>query len=342
MMATHQAGASLVRDQIQALELAEGFFQSQVLFSINELGIFDLLADRPMTLDEIVAATGVDRGGLERLANAGAALGLLTGSDGMYRNGAIPDRVLVQGRPGYLGNWMRLLARWMRTWTNLTEGVRTGKPVQDSSLHLGDDPEFTRDFVLGMDDYAKLRGSEIVRYLEFEDGLHVLDLGGGPGRYAILLAQHWPGLHVTIFDLPDVVKIAAENCRAAGLDGRVRTEAGIYLEDDIPGSYDVVFLSDVLHQEDPRTCRLILRKAYRALKPGGRIVIQGMFLNDDRMSPRWPVLHSVLLMLLYEGGRAYTVGETVEFLEAAGFQNCQHKRMSLLNVNSLIFAGKDA
>jgi 2-polyprenyl-3-methyl-5-hydroxy-6-metoxy-1,4-benzoquinol methylase len=338
-MVTRQA-TSLKRVQIQALEMAEGFFQSQVLFSINELGIFELLADAPRTLEEIAAATGADPDSLERLANAGAALGLLERSDGRYRNGVIPDKVLVPGRPGYLGNWMRLMGRWMRTWTDLTESVRTGKPVQDSWLHLGGDPELTRDFILGMDDYARLRGSEIVDYLEFEDGLHVLDLGGGPGRYAILLAEHWPGLQVTIFDLPEVVKIAEENRRGAGLDGRVKTQAGNYLHDDIPGEYDVVFLSDVLHQEDPETCEMILGKAHGALKPGGRIVIQGMFLNEDRMSPRWPVLHSILMMLLYGGGRAYTVGETIRFLEAAGFQNCRHQRMSLLNVNSLIFAEK--
>jgi 2-polyprenyl-3-methyl-5-hydroxy-6-metoxy-1,4-benzoquinol methylase len=341
-MGTSSRSTSLARAQIGALELAEGFFQSQVLFSINELGIFDLLAGGPRTLEEIVEGTGTDPDGLERLANAGVAIGLLRRTDGRYGNGLLADQILVSGRPGYLGNWLRLMARWMRACTDLTQSVRTGKPVQDFSLYLGGDPEFTRDFVLGMDDYAKLRGSEILRYLGFEDGVNVLDLGGGPGRYAILFAEHWPGLHVTIFDLPEVVKIAEENCRAAGLNGRVKTKAGSYLQDELSGEYDVVFLSDVLHQEDPDTCELIIRKAYRALKPGGRIVIQGMFLNSDRTSPRWPVLHSILLMLLYEGGRAYTVDETIRFLESAGFRNPRHQQMSLLNVNSLIFAEKEA
>jgi 2-polyprenyl-3-methyl-5-hydroxy-6-metoxy-1,4-benzoquinol methylase len=333
---------SLARTQIEALEMAEGFFQSQVLFSLNELGVFDDLAEGPRTLDEIAVETGTDLDALERLANAGVALGLLAREEGRYRNGPLPDQVLVSGRPGYVGNWMRLMARWMRAWTDLTENVRTGKPVQDASLHLGGDPASTRDFVLGMDDYASLRGSEIVRYLDFDDGPHILDLGGGPGRYAILFAKHWPDLRVTIFDLPEVVKIADENCRASGLDGRVRTEAGNYLTDDLPGEYDVVFLSDVLHQEDPHTCELILRKSHQVLRPGGRIVIQAMFLNEDRVSPRWPVLHSVLMKLLYGGGRAYTAGETMNLLEEAGFSNCRHQRMSLLNVNSLIFAAKDA
>jgi hypothetical protein len=85
---------------------------------------------------------------------------------------------------------------------------------------------------------------------------------------------------------------------------------------------------------------MILRKAHRALRPGGRVVVQGMFLNEDRTSPRWPLMHSLVLLLVYGGGRAYTVNETLGFMEAEGFTNGRLERMSLLNVNSLILGEK--
>jgi SAM-dependent methyltransferase len=332
---------TLAGRQIELLEIAEGYFSSQVLFSANELGIFEHLAEHPRSLADMSRTLGAGEDPLERLLNAGVAVALLTHANGMYQNSELASAVLVPGRPGYLGNWIRLMSRWMRAWVHLSESVMTGKPAEDPSLHLGRDPEYTRDFVFGMDDYARVRGSEIIRYLEFGGGIHLLDAGGGPGSYAILFARHWPDLRVTIFDLPDVIRLGATQVREAGLEERILLAPGDYYKDELGTDFDAVFLSDTLHQESPEACEMLLRKAYRALKPGGKLVVQAMFLNEDRVSPRWPVMHSLILLLVYGGGRAYTVGETISMIESAGFVNCVHRRMSLLNVNSLILADKE-
>jgi hypothetical protein len=42
------------------------------------------------------------------------------------------------------------------------------------------------------------------------------------------------------------------------------------------------------------------------------------------------------LLLVYGGGRAYTVTETLAALGSAGFRDCRHVPMSLLNVNGLV------
>ena len=67
-------------------------------------------------------------------------------------------------------------------------------------------------------------------------------------------------------------------------------------------------------------------------------MVQAMFLNEDRVSPRWPTILSLIMLTMYGSGRAYTVQETVDLLEKAGFANCEHRRMSLVEVNSLILA----
>jgi 2-polyprenyl-3-methyl-5-hydroxy-6-metoxy-1,4-benzoquinol methylase len=332
--------SSVVRRQIELLDTAHGYFGSQVLFTANELGVFGELADGPRTANRLAQSLEADEDALERLLNACVALELLALDGGVYANTPLADQVLVPDREGYLGNWLRLMSRWMSAWTDLTETVRTGRPAHDSQLHLGGDPEQTREFLLGMDDYARLRGSEIVRYLDFGGGLELIDVGGGPGSYAILFAKTWPDLNVTVFDLPGVIPIAQKHAEEAGVGDRVSVTPGNYYEDEFGSGYDVVFLSDTLHQESPEVCELILQKAQRALRPGGRIVVQAMFLNEDRVSPRWPVMHSLIMILIYGGGRAYTVQETAELMEQAGFVECEHQRMSLLNVNSLITARK--
>lgn len=337
---TNARGTSVIRRQIELLDMAHGYFGSQVLFSANELGVFAALSEQARTAGELAPAVGAREDTLERLLNACVALGLLTLDSGVYANSALAEDVLVPDRDGYLGNWLRLMSRWMNAWTNLTETVRTGRPAHDPQLHLGGDPEQTREFLLGMHDYARLRGSEIVRYLDLGGGLELIDVGGGPGSYAVLFTKEWPDLNVTVFDLPGVVPVAQRHAEEAGVADRVALKPGNYYEDEFGAGYDVVFLSDTLHQESPEVCQLILEKAYRALSPGGRIVVQAMFLNEDRVSPTWPVMHSLIMALIYGGGRAYTVQETLDLLERAGFVNGTHERMSLLNVNSLIVARK--
>ena len=331
---------SVIRRQVELLQTAHGYFGSQVLFSANELGVFGALQERPRSAAELAPVVGADEDALERLLNACVALGLLSLDAGVYANSPTAEEVLVPEAEGYLGNWLRLMARWMTPWTHLTETVRTGRPAHDARLHLGGDPLQTEEFLLGMDDYARLRGSEIVRYLDLSGGLELIDVGGGPGSYAVLFTKEWPDLNVTVFDLPDVVPLAQKHAQDAGVGDRVAVRPGNYYEDEFGTDYDVVFLSDTLHQESPEACLLILEKAYRALSPGGRIAVQAMFLNEDRVSPTWPVMHSLIMALIYGGGRAYTVQETKEMMERAGFVDCEHRRMSLLNVNSLLIGRK--
>ncbi len=334
------ARAKLVRQQVHALQIAEGFVGSQVLFAMNELGVFDLLAGGPRSGSQLATALGVPLDPLQRLLNAGVTTGLLTRNNGQYANSDLASTVLVSGSPGYLGDWIRLLSRFSRIWIQLKESVVTGNGAQSPGLHLGDDPTYTSEFMRAMDNHARLWGGEVLDRLDFGGGLRLLDVGGGPGTYAMLFARRWHDLRVTIFDLPEVVKIAERNCVEAGIADRVTAKPGDYYRDELGEGYDVVFLSGVLHKESPETCVMILQKAHRALRPGGRVVVQAVFINEDRTSPRWPVMLSLNQFLLYGSGRSYTVRETIDQLTAAGFRNCVLQRMSLFNVNSLIVGEK--
>lgn len=329
---------SIGRRQVEALQIAEGFLDSHVLFALADLEVFDRLAEGSRDADELAAETGTKAEPLARLLNAGVALGLLSVEGGRYTNSDVAEDVLPSGARGHLGDWIRWMTRLGERFPRLAEAVRTGQPVEDPGLHLGGDTAFTRDFVMGMHDYARLRGSEVVERVDLSGSRRMIDVGGGPGTYAALFARAWPRLEVTVFDLPEVVGIAEENLRAEGLGDRVRTAAGSYLQDDLGEGYDAAFMSDVLHQEDPETATSLLRRVHGALRPGGRIVVQGMYLNEDKVSPRWPAMVSLILLVTYGAGRVYTVAETMGMLEAAGFRNPEHVRMSLLNVNSLVIA----
>lgn len=189
-----------------------------------------------------------------------------------------------------------------------------------------------------MHDYAIGPGRELAGGLDLGGRRSLLDVGGGPGTYSVLLAEANPTLRCTVWDLPAVVEIAREVIDRHGLSDRVGTAAGDYHTDVFPPGHDAILISNTLHQEDWETCIAILRKAFDALPSGGLVVVQAMFLGERQDGPMWPALHNLLMLLVYRGGRAYTVGQTFEMLEAAGFADWRHRTMSVFNAGSYVVA----
>ena len=315
-----------------------GYWRAQVLLTSHQLGFFEVLRDGPLDAAEVAAQAKTSPEYTERLLNACVALKLVRKAAGRYENLPIADSYLVEGRPQYMGHWISLMAAWYRPWGELAEAIRTGQQVEDPMQHLGQDADYTRDFILAMHDYALGPGREMVNHVDLEGRRRLLDLGGGAGSYSILLAERYPELEAVVFDLPAPVEIAREVIAGAGMSDRIGVQAGDYLVDSIGSGYDVVLLSNMLHQEDPEACRDLLRKAYDALVPGGTVIVQAMFLNTGKDGPLWPVLQSLVLLLLYAGGRTYSIEETRQLMADSGFSDIQVKRMSLLNAEAMVIA----
>ena len=70
--------------QIDVLSIAEGFFQSSVLFALLKLRIFERIDEGTMTLDGLASEVGARPETLSRLLNAGVVLKLLESQDGIH------------------------------------------------------------------------------------------------------------------------------------------------------------------------------------------------------------------------------------------------------------------
>ena len=328
-----------IQARVRLNRLAIGGWAAQSLFAANELGVFELLRDgRELTATEVADELGTDADSTQRLLGALVAIQLLEHRGARFANGLAAEEFLVPGRPESLATWVALIGGWNQTFANLSEAVRSGEPAEVPEDHLGDSPEYTRRFIIGMHDYAIGPGRELARHLDLSGRRRLLDPGGGPGTYSILLAEANPELSCVVFDLPEVVAIAREVVAEHGLTDRVGTVAGDYHSDDFPNGFDVALVSNTLHQEDWETCVGILRKAYEALEPGGLGVVHAMFLNDRGDGPLWPALHNLLMLLVYRGGRAYSVEQTFEMMEEAGFRDPEVHRMSPFNAGSFVTA----
>lgn len=324
----------------QLMQMTTGYWRSQVLFASSELGVFDALAGGPLTAAEVATKCGLSPAYTERLLSGCVACNLLEKHDGCFANGRLASEYLATGGAQSLAHWVRFMGDCYRPWSGLAGAVRDGKPVADGFAQIARGEDYTRHIILAMHEYALGPGRAIVDSLDLSGRTRMLDVGGGPGTYAILLAQRFPGLTAEVFDLPPVLDFTREMIEQYGMGDRVTTRAGNYLTDDFGGGYDVVLLSNMLHQEDPETCKALLRKAYAALADEGLLVIQMAFLNSEKDAPVWGVLQSLQLLLLYPHGRAYSFDEVLAMLPETGFHDGRIKRMSLLRSESLILASR--
>lgn len=115
-------------------------------------------------------------------------------------------------------------------------------------------------------------------------GVRMLDVGGGDGTLAIELSRAISSLRVDVFNLPSVRGLVESKVETAGLASRVRFVEGDFFEEGLPGGYDVLSFVRVLHDWPDAVAAELLRKAFDALPPKGRVLICEEFRTPDRLA----------------------------------------------------------
>ena len=146
----------------------------------------------------------------------------------------------------------------------------------------------------------------------------VVDIGGGTGAFAIELVRAFPQLQVTIWELPGAVPVARSFIEAEHLSERIAVESGNILESDVEDRFDCALLSAVIQVLDAERAGLAIRKAALAVHEGGKIVIAGHVLDDDRSGPTTVAGLNLYLANVLDFGQAYTEREHRAWLDAAG------------------------
>ena len=189
---------------------------------------------------------------------------------------------------------------------------------------------------MGMFNLAMQLAPRLVPAVDLNACRRLLDLGGGPGTYAIHFCRHYPSLTATVMDLATTRPFAEKTIHGMGMDGRIDFIAGNYLQDSPPGGFDAVWMSHILHGESESDCRKIIAKAFGCLDPGGVAVIHEFILNDGMDGPLFPALFSLNMLLGTEGGRAYSQGQLVSMLTGAGFVDVERLDFTGPNESGLI------
>ncbi|MFO7839681.1 MAG: methyltransferase [Desulfosalsimonadaceae bacterium] len=308
------------------LELSGYYWRTCSLHAGIKLDVFSIIGGRRMSAAAVAEALDAGSDGVERLLHALAAMGLLEKNAGEFVNTEASAKYLCSDSPEYLGWMMMHHHHLLPAWARLDEAVVFGRPVESTSA--ASRQEWRECFLKGMHTNARLQAPRVAEALELSGRKKLLDMGGGPGTYAIHFCQQTPGLLAEVFDLPDARPVAEANIEAAGLSDRIGFQEGDFHEDALSGRFDVVWISHILHAEDPQACRNLVSKAVSVLEPGGRILIQDFILDDSHDSPEFPALFSLNMLAVTRAGRAYCESEVRDILAGAGASDIERLSFS--------------
>jgi len=301
------------------LRLAYGYRASQCLYAGGVLGLFDRLAVRALTAEELARDIGADSDAVARLVRALVELGLIE-RDAHGRCALTPtSRLLVAGSEGSeRAELMHALhpTSWL-PWGNLANAVQSGAAAfpdlfgKSAWDHRRADPESAAVFHAMAEGRSRRDVEFVLDNLEPRGARSIVDAGGGTGRMMVSLLARWPDVSGVILERTEVAADAARLIDDAGLSNRCTVEAGNFFR-EIPRG-DLVLLKAILRNHDDKHAFTILRNARRALAPGGRAVIIEA-LAEEPSANGWQDLH----MLVMHGGRERTREEYLRLLKAAG------------------------
>jgi len=310
------------------MKASGAYWQSCAIHSGVELGIFTALHGEAMTADALARQLDCDGRGLETLLTALCALGLLRKEGDAYAVIPAARQYLSEQSPEYFGHIILHHQHLVPAWSRLSEAVRNGKNTRQSS-HRTEDAAQREHFLLGMFNVAGQQAEAIAAALDLRNSTRLLDLGGGPGTYAVHFCLRNPHLSAVVYDLPTTRPFAEKIIARYGLAQRIQFMEGDFLRETLTGRYDVVWISQVLHAMDDENSAALLEKAARVLTPGGLLLIQEFVLNDSRDGPAHPALFGCNMLVGTESGKVYTEKELRDLLRRSGASEVRRLALDL-------------
>jgi predicted O-methyltransferase YrrM len=318
-------------DPSPILQTAFGFWNSKVLLTAVEFGVFTKLGDRRLTGAALGAELGLHPRGISDFFDVLVAMKFLErdgdGPAATYFNTPAGALYLDRTSPRYVGGILEMLnARLFKFWHDLPEALRTGKP-QNEVKHgqkgmfetLYEELPRLEQFMGAMTGLSRLNFEAFAAKFDFGPFKTLCDIGGATGLLSMEVAKKHPHLKCTSFDLPPVEPIAQRHIAAAGLSDRVATAAGDFFKDPLPKA-DVITMGMILHDWNLEKKKHLIRAAYDALPPGGAFVAIEALIDDARRENVFGLLMSLNMLIEFGDAFDYSGADFQGWCREAGFK----------------------
>jgi ubiquinone/menaquinone biosynthesis C-methylase UbiE len=312
----------------EVFRIAFGYMASKALFAGAHLRVFDELARGPKSLEQLAKATGADARSLSTLLTALVSVGLLEKLDGPeagFRNAPASQTMLVSGPEGGFADYCRhqvdrQMYPFLHNIADVLRGHRDTVPFEDYEAWFGDAAEAS--LYSESQHAASLPAAALLAAMVDLSGCQrLLDVGGGSGAFAITLCRMHPALRAVVLDFPNVVEVGRRFVERAGLGDRIDFVEGNALEVSWPGEQDAVLFSYVSGSVSSEGVRELYRRAYRALQPGGIVLVHDFMVDDDREGPMLPALWAFQHAAFTPGAVGLTPGLVTGLMRESGFED---------------------
>jgi predicted O-methyltransferase YrrM len=335
-MLDQDAAQSWTADEL--LELGRSYQAAAVFAAAADLDLFALLTQAPLPAREVAARLACEPRGVIVLLDALTALGLLEKTEAGYLLWPGAEEFLTpEGRHSILAMTQHQ-ANCLRRWAQLARVIKQGRPVDPAPSVRGPQGD-AEAFIGAMHNISAPAADEVIRGLESLQFTRLLDVGGASGTWTMAFLRACPGAQATLFDLPEVIPLARQRLAAAGLAARVTLVSGDFMKDALPGDSDLAWVSAIVHQNSRAQNRALFASVFQALRPGGRIALRDILMEESRTVPLAGALFAVNMLVATEGGGTFTFAELGEDLAAAGFVQAAVARRDPA-MNSIVVACK--
>jgi len=308
------------------LQTGLAFWPAKTLLSAIELGVFTELAHGPETFAALHGRLGLHRRSARDFLDTLVALGFLLREGDSYRNTPETALFLDRSKPSYIGGILEMANhRLYPFWGHLTEALRTGLPQNElrsggtglfEALYA--EPARLKEFLAGMTGVSHGANLAIARNFPWKDRQTFVDVGTAQGDLAVQVARAHPHLRGIAADLPSVAPVFEEYAAANGVADRLTFAPLDFFQQDLPKA-DVVMMGHILHDWDLPTKKMLVRKAYAALPPGGAFIVYEAIIDDDRSKNAFGLMMSLNMLIETPGGFDYTGADCAGWMKEAGF-----------------------
>jgi precorrin-6B methylase 2 len=313
------------------MQIGMGFWASKTLLTAVNMGLFTHLNSGELSGQDIKEKLEIQDRGLYDFLDTLVALGFLKRSGlkktSMYSNAEDTDLFLDKNKPSYVGGMLEMANnRLYPFWNNLEEGLKTGKPQNETKTGgapifeaLYADEQKLREFLKAMGGIQMSNFTMFSKAFDFNNYETHCDVGGAGGYLATQVAMNNEHMSCVSFDLPPVEPVALENIKMMGLSDRVSAQSGNFLKDDLPKA-DVITMGNILHDWGTNDKKMLIKKAYNALPQGGALVVIENIIDDNRSENAFGLMMSLNMNIETPEGYDFSAADFDGWAKECGFK----------------------